>query len=300
MDRELTPEIIAERFAAAATVKSNPVREVRTDGEYFYKLDRRNRSFAGEFAAAKLLEERHIPVVEHLWHGRISAGTLLVTRTLPDAPTVREYIATRIPDGAFQRNFAAFIRAFLDSKLGHDDLHIGNILYATRERRFVLVDVRAVKKFRLRRFPYDICRAPLELRRHLRRDELCDMLELVGVPDPERFYDRAVKIEAAALNHEWQKRRAQILSGYPKFTRVDGSRLVAAEATEEELAQLTLLPGSEGEFCSAFYWQLAEIPYRRVLTFDRAEHTIGVAPELFPTPLPEVEIATRKRLYGTD
>ena len=126
------------------------------------------------------------------------------------------------------------------------------------------------------------------------------MLELIGLPDPERFYERAMKIEAAALNREWPKRRAQILAGYPKFTRVEGTRLVAADAAPEELAQLTLLPGSEGEFCSAFYWQLAQVPYRRVLTFDRAEHTIGVAPELFPTPLPAAEIAARKRLYETN
>ena len=296
----MTPELAAERFAAAATVKSNPVREVRTDGKYFYKLDRRNRSFAGEFAAAKLLEARRIPVVEHLWHGRIPEGALLVTRALPGAPTVREYISSRIPDGAFQRNFAAFIREFLESKLGHDDLHIGNILYLEEEKRFVLVDVRAVRKFRLRRFPYNICRAVLELRKHLRRDELCAMLELIGHPDPERFCERALEIEAGALNREWPKRRAQILAGYPKFTRVEGTRLVAADATEEELAQLEPLPGSEGEFCSAFYWELAQIPHRRVLTFDRAEHTIGVAPERCSTPLPAAEIAARKRLYGAD
>ena len=68
----VSPELAAERFAAAATVKSNPVREVRTDGKYFYKLDRRNRSFAGEFAAAKLLEAQERRIREN------SALTLLI------------------------------------------------------------------------------------------------------------------------------------------------------------------------------------------------------------------------------
>ena len=297
MGGELTKELVAERFAAAQLVKSNPVREVRADGEYFYKLDRRRgHGFAREMAAARLLEERHIPVVGHLWCGAVPEGEMLVTRALAEAPTVREYIADRVPDEAFRRRFAKFIGDFLASDLDHDDLHIGNILYSRSEERFVLVDVRAVRSRRRRKFPYEICRAPMELRKHLRRDELRVMLEIAGVPDPERFYWRSLRIEAGRLNRDWPKRRAQILGGYPKFTREAGALLINADAAPADLERLVWHPGGESEFCSAFYWELAAVPHPRVLAFDREKLLIGTAPELFPTPLPDAEIAERRRI----
>jgi len=295
MAGELTTHSVAERFAAARVVKRNPVREVRSDGEFYYKLDRRRgHGFAREAAAARLLEARGIPVVEHLWCGVIPEGEMLVTRALADAPTVREYIASRIPDGAFQRRFAGFIAEFLASGLGHDDLHIGNILYSVREERFVLVDVRAVRRRRFRKHPYDICRAPMELRKHLRRDEVCAMLELVGVPDPERFFAKSLRVEAAAVNRAWPKRRAQILGAYPKFTREEGALLLRADAASGELQNLSWRPGGAAEFCSAFYWDFAEIPHSRILAFDRENLRLGTAPELFPTPLCDAELAARR------
>lgn len=294
---QLTAASVAERFGRASVVKSNPVREVRTDGEFYYKIDRRpGRGFAGEFRAAKLLEERHIPVVEHLWHGVIPAGAVLVTRALAAAPSVREYVARRVPDAEFRRKFAEFIRDFLASGLGHVDLHVGNVLYAAAEGRFVLVDVQGVRRRRWRRFPYVVVRAPLELRRHLHKEQVCEMLKIVGVPEPEHFFDRSLGIEAAALKREWEKRRRQILSGYPKFTCIDGAKLVAASATPEELTGLAWRPGSEADFVSAFFWELAEIPHERVVVFDREKREIGVAPEAFPTPLAADEIAARRRV----
>ena len=122
------------------------------------------------------------------------------------------------------------------------------------------------------------------------------MLELVGVPDAGRFFDRALAIEAAALKREWAKRRRQILSGYPKFTRVEGAKLVASSATPEELETIEWRPGGESAFVSAFFWEIAEIPHERVLAFDREKHLIGIAPALFPTPLSPEEVAARRRV----
>ena len=296
MDK-LTREAVAERFAHATTVKSNPVREVRTDGEFYYKLDRRpGRTFEREFRAAKLLEERSIPVVRHLWYGAIPEGAVLVTQALAAAPSVRDYLARHYPDAEFRRKFAMFVRDFLASGLGHVDMHVGNILYSAAEGRFVLVDVQGVRRRRCKKLPYVIVRAVLELRRHLTRAECCEMLGIVGVPDAGRFFDRALEVEAAALKREWEKRRRQILSGYPKFTRVDGAKLVAVSATPEELASLEWRPGSEADFVSAFFWELAEIPHERAVAFDRERREVGFAPQLFPTPLASDEVAARRRV----
>lgn len=300
MDRELTAELVAERFARAATVKSNPVREVRTDGTYYYKLDTRpGHGFAGELRAAKLLEARNVPVVEHLWCGDIPAGNVLVTRALRDAPTVKEFLAHRVPDAEFRREFAEFVRAYLASGLDHDDMHVGNILYPLAEKRFVLVDVRAVRSSRRGKYPYEICRAPMELRKHLSKAEVCAMLEVVGIPDPDRFFERSLEIEARRINRAWPKRRAQILGGYLRFTRREGKMLVAAEASPEDIRNLSWRPGSAAAFVSAFYWDLAEIPAaERILAFDPERRTIGVAPALFPTPLAPEELELRRRILA--
>lgn len=299
MAEELNSATAALRFAAATVVKDNRLRQVRRDKEFYYKLDRRRwHGFRGEFAAAKLLEKHGVPVVEHVWFGRIPEGALLVTRAVEDAPTVREFLRSRIPDAAFCRAFAKFIRDYLATGLGHNDLHTGNILRDTRHDRFVLVDVRGVRRRRFRRFPYDICRAPLELRRHLTKAELCAMLETIGVADPERFFDRALVIEAAALRRQWPKRRTQILTGYPKYTRYEGDVLVAADADAEELAQAEFLPGSEDDFCASFYWDIAEIPHRKALILDRAKGLVGYAREAEKTPLPEAELEQRKTIFA--
>ena len=236
MAEALTRETVTRRFEAAEVVKDNRVREVRRDAEFFYKLDRRGgHGLRCEFASGRLLAERGVPVVEHLWCGRTPLGTVLVTRALADAPTVREYAREHIPDAKFRDAFADFIRNFLDTGLDHLDMHIGNILYDTRNERFVLVDVRSVRRWRWRRFPYDICRAPLELRRHLGREEICTMLERIGLSDAEAFYDRALRIEAKALHDQWPKRREQVLAGYPKFTRREGELRSRQQAAAEQL-----------------------------------------------------------------
>ena len=289
----------AERFSAARTVKSNPVREVRTDGEFYYKLDRRgSRALRCEFAAAQLLAARGFPAVEHLWCGRTPLGAVLVTRALKDAPTVRDYLWDHIPDGGFRSAFAGFVRDFLATGLDHRDMHVGNILYDLAAKRFVLVDVRGVRRFRWRRLPYAICRAPLELRRHLGKRELCAMLETIGVPDPERFFDRALSIEAAALRREWPKRRDQISNDYAKFVRREGEVRFNAFAAPEELAALEWRPGSAEEFCDSFYWDLAEIPQRRVLAFDPRAMLVGCEPPPPDSPLPPDELRERLRIFA--
>ena len=121
------------------------------------------------------------------------------------------------------------------------------------------------------------------------------MLDIVGVPEPERFFERGLRVEAAALKREWSKRRRQILAGYPKFTRIEGAKLVAVSATPEELEKLEWRPGGEADFVSAFFWELAELPHERVLAFDREKRGIGVAPERFPSTLPPEEFAARRR-----
>ena len=297
----MTAQEAERRFLAATPVKSNPVREVRTDGEFFYKLDRRGGyALKCEFAAARLLAERGVPAVEHLRLDKTSAGWRLVTRALPDAVTVREYAAKHIPDVKFRTDFAVFVRDFLRTGLDHRDMHIGNILYQESERRFVLVDLRSVKPWRWwwRRLPYDICRAPLELRRELKRHEICAMLKIIGIKEAEAFFDRALATEAAALRRMWKKRRKQLFSAYPKFSRLEDGVLVLAEVAGEELKRLEWTPGTPDDFAESFYEDLAELPHRRVLAFDAAKKLIGLDAAPPPSRLPESELEERRRVFG--
>ena len=301
MAESMTAAEAERRFLAATPVKSNPVREVRTDGEYFYKLDRRGGyALKCEFAAAQLLAERGVPAVEHLRLDKTRAGWLLVTRALPGAVTVREYAAKHIPDVTFRTDFAVFVRDFLRTGLDHRDMHIGNILYQEPERRFVFVDLRSVKPWRWwwRRLPYDICRAPLELRKELKRHEICAMLKIIGVPDAEAFFDRALATEAAALCRMWKKRRRQLFDAYPKFSRFEDGVLVLAEVSAEALKRLEWVPGSADDFAESFYEDLAELPHRRILAFDAVKKLAGLDAVPPPSRLPEGELAERRRVFG--
>ena len=297
----MTAAEAGRRYLAALPVKNNPVREVRTDSEFFYKLDRRGgHALKCEFAAAKLLESKYVPVVKHLWIGKIPEGWLLVTRALPGAATVREYVETRVPDARFRTDFAVFVRDFLRTGLDHRDMHTGNILYQESQKRFVLVDVRAVRPWRWwwRRMPYDICRAPLELRRELKRHEVCAMLRIIGVKDAESFFDRGLRTEAAALRRMWPKRRRQLFGAYPKFSRREDGLLVLAGVPAEALTRLEWIHGGADDFAASFYADLAEVPHRRVLAFDAEKRLIGLDEVPPPSHLPEAELAERRRIFG--
>lgn len=266
-------------FAGAVPVKSNPVREVWRTQEFFFKFDKRPcHSFDGEFARGCALLKKGVAVVPHLACGRTESGFCLITRALPDSVSVDEFIGGRIPGEEFLNALIDFLKLMEYRRIIHRDLHFGNLLYVENSNSFCLVDVHDARPARWYETPF-FSRYPqrgliMELRENLATSKLCGLLRKMGVGDPESFIERFLERKARLFARDWKRRREQVLSGYPKFTRKEGELLVTRGVDLSELEKAEKLPGSTGLFAAAFYLDLARIPHRRVLAWSEKENMI--------------------------
>lgn len=280
------PELLLE---SGLMIKSNPVRKVFKCGDYFLKFDARSgKRLRSEWNSAKLISKEKIELVEHLAIGKSTSGSILITRALPGAETVsdffyRNYIEKFENPAEFLNNFADFAKKVLKSHLYHPDFHIGNVLYSPGLKKFSLVDAKGVRKAGcldrwLRR--YSMERIGMEFRLLLTRHQMIEFLAKLGISDSGKFYNRALLREAAALRHEWPKRRRQILSGYPKFSVQEGEILRTVDPLRQivPLTNYEVVSGEnkllESLFLSHFFLQLSQIPHRRVLAWDRQNKQI--------------------------
>ncbi len=229
-----------QRWMDKHLVKRNPVRTVFYYEDYFIKLDRpetlwhRLRAYwrpkaAQEFNLALQLEQAGVPVVKYLAWGRCGSSTMLVTRAFPQAVTVSDYwlnnflYAENSPQ-EFLSYLATFLRQFFAVKCYHPDLHLGNILYNPIEKKFALVDLYGVSapgkrlstRQKLRMF--SIATA---LRRVLSPTEAADFLEQAGMALPHlsavELWQKLLDNERKRIQHEWPKRRRQIIAEYDKY-----------------------------------------------------------------------------------
>ncbi|MCQ2380399.1 MAG: hypothetical protein MJ025_05725 [Victivallaceae bacterium] len=293
-------------MAGAKLVKANPVRQVFCSGEYFIKIDRRRgKSFRGEYLNARFLEERGVPVVPHVAYGRCELGNILVTRAVGNSAAVSDYIGSNRIDYGFLRGYVDFLKLLRDRRIRHSDLHDGNILYVPAERRFLLVDVKDVHRHLggHRISISELARMIVELREQLTDAELCELLAECGAKTPERVLSEKLSIAAKRLRNSWGKRRRQILSGYRKFTRIDGDRLLDPDVSDEEITSGRRIPGTVDDFLTYHYLRLARIPVRRVLGFDPVAGVIIVPKEGASHPVPGellADFASRARIFGFD
>ena len=265
-----------KHFQNVSLVKGNALREVWRNDRLFFKLDKRqNHGFRKEFANARSLILRGIPVVSHLACGRTEKGNWLITEALANSVPVEEYIAGRIPDENFLNGLINFLKLMEYRKIIHKDLHFGNILYLEQTNSFCLVDVRDArpaagleKLFYSRKALHYLL---VELIENLSSQKISSLLWRMDVKEPEVLLEKALERKARLIQKEWPRRRQQILSGYPKFTRREGELLFTRGVHPEELENAEKIPGNAGLFAGAFYLDLVRIPHRRVLAFSEKE-----------------------------
>ena len=293
-------------FAAARIVKANEFREVRTDGKFYYKIERQpGHGFAAEFRRGVALAAAGLPVVEHLACADSPAGGALVTRAVA-ASSAAEYLAEHPkPEPEFREALARFTRELADSAFFHGDLHLGNLLWLPERAAFMLVDVRAVRGGFAARFAklfarHRMLRLPLEISERLPRAEVLRLLALAGVPEPERFFRREWRRESQRRLHEWPRRRRQILAGYAKFTRRDGDRLVASQWRGDP-AELVPVEGGEEAFLTGFLLSLLRIPHAEFPVLEAGRlYRAGALPEREPDADALADWRERLALAGCD
>lgn len=283
----------------AQLVKRNPVREVLRAGKFFIKHDlRKEKSFRQEYENAQFLMARGIPVVRHLGYAESDDGHYLVTETLENAVEVEDFSRRGKIDAAFCNAFCEFINFLRKKRLRHTDFHTGNILYVPENHSFSLVDVKDVKRGI---FPFYSDRAlqkpVMALRLYLPRETIYEMLGKVGVSHPARFFAGELRAEFRRVSKEWEKRKHQIMTGYPKFTRIDGHFILDRSADKSEIETARRYPVSTGEFLAYYFMQLIRIPTVRIVGFDLSCKELLLPPEREYAPADPARIADlRNRL----
>ncbi|MBR2374503.1 MAG: hypothetical protein IKA87_09775 [Lentisphaeria bacterium] len=272
-------------LADAEMIKSNAVRKVFRSGKYFIKFDRRaTGGFRSEFQAAQLCRKSGVPAVEHLAWGRTPEGFFLITRAAEGFIETARWLKTR-QEWQVYTAVADFLGLILGSGLFHPDLHLGNVLVNPENREIKLVDLHGIrnKNFFDRFRSYMMQRAVMEMRDHVSDSGMLELIERCGIRNGRAFFSGALMREAVLLRKSFPKRKRQVLSGYPKFTRMepDGTLTdIAASAEDLAKAEIIRLPEAETLFLFHFFLDLAHIPHRRVLSFDRKNQTVRLEGEI--------------------
>lgn len=279
-----------ELLARGEVVKRNPVREVIRAGNYFIKHDKRGvRALKAEYENGLFLSKRNIPVVRYCGYIDDVDGGYLVSEAVQNAVPVASIAEAGGCDADFLRDFVAFVNLLREKRLCHDDLIAGNILFTPESRRFVLIDVRSVRhglfSFYRERIFSDLV---MELRTHLSRKIIFETLRAIGVSAPEKVWRRRILEEFRHTVKTWQKRRRQILSGYPRFTRPEGHFLFDRRADAGEIVSARRFPAKFSVFGAIYFLSLIHIPAERVVGYDLSCKDLLLPPErLFEAPDPE-------------
>ena len=311
-------------LSAPHLVKSTPVRAVYHCGDYFLKFERSPDLWSAfrksmypkariEYEIGRNLAAAGIPAVECLGWGKLGGTNVLVTRAMAGAMTMEQFFYERIvygggnPDGVLS-DITAFLNKFFDAGFHHGDLHFGNILYHPGTHALAWVDLIAIERPghvepAARRF---MCRCVATLREGLSRERMLRLIRELGAAETdaeaETFYFTEVRHAAQHLLETWEKRSAQALNGYPKFSDavpcpgVPGSTLLlrkdwlgrtiipkedAVHGMPAGCELLRVEDEAEAEriYLRSFYLHVLRVKHRRVVAYVRPN-------ELWLEPLP--------------
>ena len=181
-----------------------------------------------EYNAYCKLTKNNIPAVKHLGWGRVGHYTALITEAwCDDAVDVSSYWYSMAYDmrnsGDFLHLLAEFLREVVNSPLHHKDFHFGNILYSPGQKKFALVDLHNVTLGKKRNIgeTASMLQILTELRSSIKPQTMLELFnEIADIPPKlagEVIRKRLIR-DAEVLQHDWQRRMKQFLSGYPKFS----------------------------------------------------------------------------------
>lgn len=259
-------------------VKSNPVRRVWREGDEFFKSEKRKLFYskaASEYRSLRFLARIGVPAVEALRVYSEGKFDVLATRAFADDAVDCNACWEQCSgmDEVFVRGYFAFVSEVLAAPLWHPDFHNGNVLYSPASGKFALVDVYGVKRrrffHRLPCFRRRMTRIVLEAREFVPYAELREIYRKIAGGGDDDF-DAALKREAAFLRREWPKRRAQILTCYPKFAEkgedgVEYSRNAARKRYALETEKIELPPEeAEKVWLGHFFLQLGRLPHAKI------------------------------------
>lgn len=311
---ETAAAVRAARLTDDNMVKRTAVRAVYRCGDLFLKFEYaaslmtsfRNRLHPKahiEYEIGLSLAEAGVPAVRCEGWGQMGGMNVLVTRALTGFESLDTYYNSHIVYGGENADgllseITAFLRKSFDAGFLHGDLHFGNILYNPASHEMAWVDLIAIS------CPGRISDADrrsmsscvVALREGLTRAQMLRTIRETGAAttdaEAERFYFDVVRRSARHLVETWEKRRSQMLGGYPKFSvalpcpfasgreillRKDWLRrtLVASETLAAGMPfgfeEYRAKDENEAEtlFLRSLYLQILRVRHRRVAAFLR-------------------------------
>ena len=237
---ETAAAVRAARLTDDNLVKRTAVRAVYRCGDFFLKFEYaaslmtsfRNRLHPKariEYEIGRSLAEAGVPAVKCEGWGQMGGMNVLITRTMTGFESLDTYFYSHIVYGGENADgllseITAFLRKSFDAGFLHGDLHFGNILYHPTTHEMAWVDLIAISR------PGNISAADrrvmsscvVSLREGLNRAQILRTIRETGAAttdaEAERFYFDVVRQSARHLVETWEKRRSQMLGGYPKFS----------------------------------------------------------------------------------
>jgi len=213
-------------------VKQNPRRSVWTvtaaNGKrYFAKMETlplfhfRNNA-AAESVAAETLEKAGVPCVHFVACGKLGRRTMLVSGAVENAVSAKEFwFGTCTKDPAKRQLFLQNMRDFLallnEKNVRHPDFHAGNILVRQNDCSPVLVDPLGVS-IADAADAAELAHICVDFLPDIRQDEAEFLIAPLG-KDPAALVAQAKQALIDFIAHEWDRRKARILSGNSKFSR---------------------------------------------------------------------------------
>ena len=228
----LLPWFRGGRISGGTLVKRNPRRSVwrvtAGDGKNYYaKLEQRpfwsfRNKAAEEFRASRMLEEAGIPCVHFAACGKNGRSAILVSEAVENAVSAKQFwfeTCTADPGkrAAFLEAMRDFLRLLFEKNLRHPDFHAGNILVRRDDCSLLLVDPVGVS-FAKSADSLELAHVCVDFLPEIRMEEAEKLASPLG-RDPAALVARAKLALLDRVEHEWEKRKAQILSGNSKFSR---------------------------------------------------------------------------------
>ncbi len=185
-----------------------------------------------EFHSARLLEKCGIPCVRcESWNYDFS-GCSITSEALPETflPFAEFWYGFSSPESrkTALKNVCLLLRALVENRLFHPDLHAGNIMIDRENFSLALVDPFGVRRTLFRPDPEHMLSCPLMMRPQFDPGELAEALSQAGLFGGNYgqalfALRRAARKAEESLAAEWPRRRRQILGGTSKFAVFDGT-----------------------------------------------------------------------------
>ncbi len=198
-----------------------------------------------EYESCLLLQQKNIPVANYFaWAINLNGETLIISEELPNSQTARSYWYALtldkfnspivIKDNSKLENYhsitqfidelTSLLKIFVEKKIYHPDLHLGNLLWDNVQEKLFVIDPYGISKKRKfsKKKLFDFIGIIVGLRNYLSFAELVELCLEIKICSNKKEASALLKNyleKQYDANKDWAKRFKQILAGREKYNQ---------------------------------------------------------------------------------